>query len=55
MAEKGKQFYQQLLDGKIHLCEYVEPYEGTKLWIAKIIDDHGGYRKGQTFICDPSY
>jgi hypothetical protein len=51
---EGQRFYVKLHDGKIHECVYVEKYVGSR-WIAKVIDDHGGYKKGQTFICDAGY
>lgn len=55
MAKEGQRFYQKLMDGKIHECEYVKPYEGTNLWIAAVVDNHNGYKQGETFLCDPSY
>lgn len=68
MAEPGQKFLQKLLDGKIHECEYVEPFgeeyihQFDKLarnypqaWVARVIDNHGGYQYGQRFLCDPCY
>ncbi|HEY1249187.1 MAG TPA: hypothetical protein VGE97_09380 [Nitrososphaera sp.] len=51
----GQVFYDKLLDGKIHKCELIEKYTGNDCWRAKVIDDHGGYKKGATFLTNPTF